>query len=257
MTYKNIILAALVLVITPMACDDPYNDQVQASDTEYVGNENQRPATALDEWLQNNFTLPYNIEVKYRWNASELDLFKTLVPPSVSKVQSVMEVVRKVWIDTYTSLAGDAFIKRYAPKQFVLVGSANYNFDGTITLGTAEGGRKVVLYIVNDFKKNDRHAVTEMAHVIEHEFTHILNQKISYPAELKAISAGKYTANWNTVSVGDARLAGFITNYAMSSPDEDIAEMVSMMLVLGREGYERMLSCETTADSYETVRKKE
>jgi substrate import-associated zinc metallohydrolase lipoprotein len=251
---KNISTAVLLVVITATACHDPYNDNASAGG-EYTGGPQTK--TALDNWLYEKFTLPYNIEVKYRQDASELDLYKTLVPPDADKVQSMMEVVRSVWIDTYASVAGDAFIKQYCPKQFVLVGSANYNFDGTITLGTAEGGRKVVLYVVNDLKKTDRYAVTEMAHVIEHEFTHILNQKVSYPAELKEISAGKYTANWNTVSVGDARLAGFITNYAMSSPDEDVAEMVSMMLVLGKEGYERVLSCETTADSYNVIRRKE
>ncbi|MBL0740416.1 zinc-binding metallopeptidase [Chryseolinea lacunae] len=252
--HKNSVLALLMVFLTVTACHDAYNDN-PASDGEYVGGPNAK--TPLDNWLNENFTQPYNIEVKYRQDASELDLFKTLVPPDQTKVKDVMEVVKSIWIDTYAGLAGDAFIKKYCPKQFVMVGSPSYNFDGSITLGTAEGGRKVVLYVVNSFLKTDRYAVTEMTHVIEHEFTHILNQQITYPAELKEVSAGKYTANWNTISVSQARQLGFITNYAMVSPDEDIAEMVSMMLVMGREGYERMLSCETTNDGYTALRKKE
>ncbi|MBT1695264.1 putative zinc-binding metallopeptidase [Fulvivirgaceae bacterium PWU4] len=257
MTYKKFFLFMAVMALAPMACEDPYNDNVDASQTDYVNNDNQRPPSALDTWLQNNFTAPYNIEVKYRWDASELDLFRAVVPPSVSKVQGVMEVVKKVWIDTYTKLAGEAFIKRYAPKQFVLVGSASYNFDGSVLLGTAEGGRKVVLYVVNDFDSSEEYAVKEMMHTIEHEFAHILHQNISYPSDFKEITPGDYTANWNITSLSQARARGFITSYAMASPDEDFVEMVAMMLVEGKEGYEAILTCETSAQSLALIRKKE
>src|SRR5687768_368416 len=142
MTCKNLILFAVIMALTAIACEDSYNDRVDPSQTDYVNNDNPHPPTALDTWLSTNFTHPYNIEVKYRWDASELDLYKAVVPPKVTKVQDVMEVVKSVWIDTYAEIAGDNFIKQYCPKQFVLVGSASYNFDGSITLGTAEGGRK-------------------------------------------------------------------------------------------------------------------
>ena len=257
MHYKNIIITLILLALTVVACEDSYNDGGDASDTDYVSNDDTRPATALDSWLKSNFTDPYNIEVKYHWDASELDLFRSVVPPKPAKVQPVMEVVKKVWIDTYSALAGADFIKKYCPKQFVLVGSARYNFDGSITLGTAEGGRKVVLYVVNDFVQTDAYAVKEMMHTIEHEFAHILHQTKAYPADFKQITPGDYTANWNTFSVSTARQRGFITNYAMLSPDEDFAEMVAMMLVEGQEGYEDILRCYTTAASAALIRKKE
>lgn len=257
MQYKNIFIFLIALAMTTVACEDSYTDGGDASDTDYVSNDNPRPPTALDNWLASNFTLPYNIEVKYHWDASELDLYKTMVPPAPARVQPVMEVVKKVWIDTYSALASPEFIKQYCPKQFVLVGSARYNFDGTITLGTAEGGRKVVLYVVNDFVQTDAYAVKEMMHTIEHEFAHILHQTKAYPAEFKQVTPGDYTANWNTFSVGAARQRGFITNYAMLSPDEDFAEMVAMLLVEGQAGYEEILRCYTTAASEALIRKKE
>jgi hypothetical protein len=139
----------------------------------------------------------------------------------------------------------------------VLVGSARYNFDGSITLGTAEGGRKVVLYVINDFEKNERFEVKQMMHTIEHEFTHILNQNISYPAAFKEVTPGGYTASWSSVPLSDARANGFITSYAMASPDEDFAEMVSIMLIEGKQGFENILSCETTDASYNQIRRKE
>lgn len=257
MSYKNFILFAVVMAFTAVACEDSYNDNVDASKTDYVTNDNPYPPTALDNWLSSNFTQPYNIQVKYRWDASELDLYKAVVPPSVNKVQDVMEVVKKVWIDTYTGIAGANFIKQYCPKQFVLVGSASYNFDGSFTLGTAEGGRKVVLYVINDFDRTSEYAVREMMHTIEHEFGHILHQNISYPAEFKEITPGDYSSNWNITSLSTARSKGFITSYAMASADEDFVEMIAMMLVEGKEGYEDILTCETDAVSQELIRKKE
>ena len=256
MYYKTIILALPLLAVTAVSCQDSY-DAGDVTDTDYVSNDDTRPATTLDVWLRNNFTNPYNIDVKYYWDASEVDIYKTLVPPKTSQVQPVMDVVKKVWIDTYSELAGEAFIKQYCPKQFVLVGSARYNFDGTITLGTAEGGRKVVLYVVNDFVQKDAYAVKEMMHTIEHEFAHILHQTKPYAAEFRQLTPGDYTANWNTFSVSAARQRGFITNYAMLSPDEDFAEMVAMMLVEGKEGYENILRCYTSASAEALIRKKE
>ncbi len=250
---KYLIMTAIILAAT--ACDDPYNDAVK--DTEYVTNDPKFPPTPLDNWLLYNFTQPFNIEVKYRWDASEADLYRTLVPPKVTQVQPLMEVVKSVWIDPYDQLAGGSFIKTYCPKQFLLIGSARYNIDGTFTLGTAEGGRKVVLYVVNDFVPEDRSALKTMLHIVHHEFGHILNQKIPYPSSFREITGGAYTSDWRFTSIAQARANGFITNYAMASPDEDFVEMVATMLIQGKEGYEAILDCETSATSLAILRKKE
>jgi substrate import-associated zinc metallohydrolase lipoprotein len=255
MAYKNIITLVVVLLLTGSACQDPYNDADGARD--YVNNDNKHTPTELDNWLTNTFTLPYNIEVKYRWDNSELNPYRNLVPPAVDKVQGVMEVVKKVWIDTYAEVASATFIKEYCPKQFVLVGSASYNFDGSFTIGTAEGGRKVVLYVINNFDPDDHDGVKEMIHTVEHEFGHILHQTVAYDTEFKEITAGRYTANWASVSLATARANGFITSYAMASPDEDFVEMIAVMLVEGKAAYERILSCETNATARALLRQKE
>lgn len=256
MHLKNFISLAFAMLFLVAGCNDPYNS-VEGKDEDYVNNDNKNQPTALDNWLFDNFTTPYNIEVKYRWDNSELDPYKNLVPPRADKVQGVMEVIRHVWIDPYTTLAGADFIKIYCPKQFVLVGSASYNFDGSTILGTAEGGRKVLLYVINKFDPDNYEGVKELIHTVEHEFGHILHQTIAYPSEFKEITAGSYTGNWSSVTTGEARARGFITNYAMASPDEDFVEMIAMMLVEGKTGYERILACETNVSSRELIRKKE
>ena len=48
------------------------------------------PQTELDRWLFENITAPYNMEVKYRWDRSEVDLTYTLVPVKEEVVRAVM-----------------------------------------------------------------------------------------------------------------------------------------------------------------------
>lgn len=204
----------------------------------------------IDNWIQDNLTTPLNVSVKYKWDQGELDFNRTLVPPKEEKIIPVLSAIKNVWINNYVAEAGEIFMKRYCPKFFVLVGSASYNTDGTITLGTAEGGRRILLYVLNDFRSkgmtgyvpSDSFNVKMMFHTIEHEFAHILHQTVMYPQDYKRISVGNYTSNWNNVSDNEARRDGFVTAYAMSAPDEDFVEMVSMMLVEGRAGFDNIVN---------------
>ncbi len=209
----------------------------------------------LDKWLYANFTKPYNISVKYRWDGTEYDNSKTLTPPKIEKVQPLMEVVRSCWIDAYTAETGQNFIKRFAPKQYVLVGSLQYNSGGTVTLGEAEGGVKVTLFNVNNFDKADRSVAKRVLKTIHHEFTHILNQTVTYQKEFLLITPSGYTADWNN-STGFAA-KGFISQYAQAAPGEDYAEMVSIMLTEGKQGYEAILKANTTASAVAQIRAKE
>ena len=228
----------------------------------------------IDHWIYDNLTKSYNIAVKYKWDQFELELNKTLVPPKEEKIIPVMEAVKKVWIDTYVAEAGELFIRKYCPKFFVLAGSASYNTDGTITLGTAEGGRKVVLYVLNNFRTktmpgyqpSDSNNIKMMFQTIEHEFGHILHQNIMYTQDFKRITTGLYTANWTNVSNAVARRDGFVTAYAMSAPDEDFVEMIAMMLVEGKTGFDKIVNSipagtsvngTTQADAKSRLRQKE
>jgi len=195
----------------------------------------------VDNWLDENYVTPYNIEVKYRFDGYELNLGKVLTPPREDKVIPVMETVKKTWIAPYELEAGATFLKTLSPKQFVLVGSAEYNSNGTITLGTAEGGRKIVLFGLNNFDTKSKFEVQRMLHIIHHEFGHILHQNIMYPAEYKSITPS-YTASWNDYSLADARSRGFITEYARNNPDDDFVEMISIMLIEGKAGIDAIVN---------------
>lgn len=201
------------------------------------------PQDSIDKWLRDTLTKPYNIDVKYRWDAFELDLDKTLVPPSLDKIVPMMRIVKYGWIDSYEEEAGSDFIKTFCPKQYELVGSVAYNTNGTVTLGEAEAGRKVILYRVNQLNIKDTVFVKRVLKTIQHEFGHILHQNILYSAEYPTITPG-YTTTWNTVSDANARAAGFITPYAMSGPDEDFVEMIAVMLTEGKANYDAIVNAQ-------------
>ncbi len=211
--------------------------------------------TPLDNWLYGTFTQPFNLEVKYRWDGSELDPTKTLVPPDTARVRPLMEVVNSGWIQPYIAEKGATFIKQYSPKQYMLVGSVEYNSGGTVKLGEAEGGFRVTLYNVNNFSKSTRSNVQGVLKTIHHEFAHILHQTIIYPKDFPLLTGGSYTADWNNQPLADAYSYGYVTQYSRAAPEEDFAEMVSVMLTQGRGGYETLLK--QTGVNVAIIRKKE
>ncbi|MES1216516.1 MAG: putative zinc-binding metallopeptidase [Bacteroidota bacterium] len=204
----------------------------------------------IDTWIYDSLTVPYNVTTKYKWDQGELDFNRLLVPPLEEKIIPVLSTIKRVWISNYTAEAGDIFMKRLCPKLFVLVGSPSFNPDGTVVLGSAEGGRQIILYAINYFRvkgmtgyvATDSFNVKEMMHTIEHEFGHILHQTVLYPADFKLICAGSYTSNWNNVPDGVAHQNGFVTAYAQASTDEDFVEMIATMLVEGKAGFDNLVN---------------
>jgi substrate import-associated zinc metallohydrolase lipoprotein len=245
-TIKSLIILLSVALFTACSSDD---DLSGLEDIPGLGGDTWQK-TELDKWLYDTLVVPYNIEAKYKWDQFEFELDKTLVPPQESMIKPALQSIKKVWIDTYVAEAGALFFKRNSPKFLILCGSASWNVDnGTITLGTAEGGRKVVIYAINSFrikgmpnyKPSDSATLKQIFHVIEHEFGHILHQTILYPPSFKNISAGRYSANWNNITDEEAHASGFITPYAMSGFDDDFVEMISLMMIDGRDGFNRLV----------------
>lgn len=190
--------------------------------------------------------MPFNIDVEYKWDATDMmpSIDKQLVPVDEELVIPFMQVMYDVWFSPYEQTAGLDFVKEITPKKVVLVGSPEYEF-GAIKLGQAEGGRKILLLNVNGFDPSDAANVKEFLHTIEHEFAHILHQTVLFDKNYEKISAGNYLpSGWTSVSDSEARQLGFITPYAMSGKDEDFVEMISMIMVYGREWYEETVLTE-------------
>ncbi len=243
MRFINPLLFVIVSMVTIVSCRK--EDALHVDDISGLGGDTWPPGP-IDQWLYDTLTVPYNIATKYKWDQFELEVNKTIVPPKEEKVIPVMSTIKRVWIEPYIAQAGELFFKTYCPKFFVLAGSGSYNLDGSVTLGTAEGGRKVVLYALNDFKNKsmpdyvpaDSGVLKQMFHVIEHEFTHILDQNAQRPVAFDAVCKGLYTADWINTNDAGALQDGFISAYALSSPIEDFAETLSLMIIDGRAAFD-------------------
>jgi substrate import-associated zinc metallohydrolase lipoprotein len=248
--YKKIVVLSSVIFLGACASDEPLTDSILDVSTP--------SKTALDNWIDTNYLIPYNINIQYKWNQNVVDNNRFLAPPLQSKVQPALEIVQKIWLDSYKAVAGADFVKTIAPREFVLVGGRNLNTTGTITLGLAEGGQRITLFETDNVNKKDRANVKRFVQTIQHEYIHILNQTKPFDEKtLSKITPTGYTSNWYATPTSVAREEGFITDYARSNINEDFAEMSASMLVNSKAEYAAILAGITNQTAVANIRLKE
>lgn len=248
--YKVIVLITGVFLFAACA----HEDQPTESQLDYT----EPNRTELDTWLATSFLDPYNIKVYYEWNQNLVDNNRYLYPPAVENVESAMEVVKSIWIDSYSTIGGKDFVKKIAPREFVLVGGTNLNTTGTQTLGLAEGGQRVTLFKIDYLNRSSRAAVTEFIHTIQHEYVHILNQTKPFDAQAwSKLTPSGYTSSWYIQPTATSRSLGFITSYARLNVYEDFAETAATILTSSKAEYDAILASVTDATAKANLRKKE
>lgn len=182
----------------------------------------------FDVWIYKNFTADYNISLTYRLDDEETDMEYNLSPADYTKSIALAQIVKYVWIEAYVEHVDKEFMQVYCPKQLMFVGSPAYN-NGSIVLGTAEGGLKVTLYNVNYLNLASISMTTLNTYyfkTMHHEFAHILHQTVDYSTDYANITPSDYTStSWVNVSDSDALDMGFITPYGSSEVNEDFVEM--------------------------------
>ncbi|MDA6071778.1 putative zinc-binding metallopeptidase [Flavobacterium sp. AC] len=248
--YKTILMiTGTILFISCAHEDQPTESQLDFS---------QSTKTELDKWIDTGFLDPYNIKVYYEWNQNLVDNTRYLFPPTIEKVKPALEIVKTIWIDSYTTIGGANFVKKIAPREFVLVGGVNLNTTGTRTLGLAEGGQRVTLFQVDYLNKNSRPDVTEFIHTIQHEYVHILNQTKPFDEQAwSKLTPSGYTTSWYVEEIEDSRELGFITSYARLNIYEDFAETASTILTSSKAEYAAILASITDPAGKASIQKKE
>ncbi|MBR1801461.1 MAG: putative zinc-binding metallopeptidase [Bacteroidaceae bacterium] len=226
--YTHLILA---LVCCSCAATALLSCSDEELDSQSVFEDRASTKKSFDNWLFENYVMPYNIELKYHLEDKETDFQYSLVPATTENSIKVAHAVLYCWLQAYDEVAGATFTRKYVPKVIQLVGSNAHNKKGTVVMGTAENGMKVTLYAVNFFT-NDRSTLNSYFQIMHHEFTHILTQNIDYDTEFRTISDGDYiTGDWSNKFESESLAAGFITPYAMSEYNEDFAETLSYYLI--------------------------
>lgn len=198
--------------------------------------------TPLDIAIYETYTKPYNIEVVYRWDAGLMGFTTVLVPADESRVLPVMNILKKGWIEPFEEIVGSDFVKRYVPKQYVLIGSYAYTSSGNIVLGSADQGLKVNMYGINQINLKSMDGVRQVLGTVHHELAHVLHQNIMYPADFELVCAGDYDSNGLNISQAVARSLGFTGGYGMTGPNEDFATLVSTMLNNSKAEFDAMIN---------------
>lgn len=214
--------------------------------------------TEFDDWIYEEFVVPYNIDVKYKWDPFEVNLGYNYSPVDEEKARMLLLAIKRVWIEPYEKCGGPEIIKKASPKRYVLVGSLEYTSTGGATAGTAEGTNKITIFNVNTFDITNNLMIKDRLSTVHHEYAHTLAANILYPEEWKSISKDFYTSLWNNsaMTAAAAMEYGFVTRYARANPDEDWAETIAEILIQGRSWFEKYAT-EAGADGGNMLRAKE
>lgn len=241
---KKYLLYALLAVSTGTALVSCSEDDLNA---ESVITIDKKQANDFDKWLTANFVNPYNLEFKYRYEYKETDADYYTIPADLNQAIEMAHLVKYLCLESYDEVAGIDFTRNYFPKMIFTIGEWEYRNNGTIILGTAESGKKILLTGVNylDTYKSSPAALNHYYFkTIHHEFTHILNQTKEYSAEFKLITGNSYVADsWSKEPFDVGYLErGFISDYAQHSDTEDFAEMMSLYVTNSKEQWDEWMA---------------
>lgn len=241
---KKYLLYALLAVSTGTALVSCSEDDLNA---ESVITIDKKQANDFDKWLTANFVNPYNLEFKYRYEYKETDADYYTIPAELNQAIEMAHLVKYLCLESYDEVAGIDFTRNYFPKMIFTIGEWEYRNNGTIILGTAESGKKILLTGVNylDTYKSSPAALNHFYFkTIHHEFTHILNQTKEYSAEFKLITGNSYVADsWSEEPFDVGYLErGFISDYAQHSDTEDFAEMMSLYVTNSKEQWDEWMA---------------
>lgn len=246
---KYILLFAVALfALSLSSCrkEDPLNP-------ESIITVNTKEKNDFDKWLEANFVNPYNISIKYRYEMDQTSSYSYYTIPADLECSIIMaHLVKYLCIDSYDEVAGVKFTRTYFPKMFFFIGEWEYSNNGTFRLGTAEGGKKIILTGLNYLPYVMQGAYSTYSgdpegglnhyyvKTIHHEFTHILNQTKDFPADFRLVTPTSYVADsWSDDEYESGYLPrGFVSAYSQKEDREDFAEILSLYITNSQETWD-------------------
>lgn len=237
--FNILYIFAAVICLAASCSEDPLSENSVIKVKKYEEND-------FDRWLRVNFLTPYNIDFIYRYEFIESDMNYYTVPADMNSSIMMAHLVKYLCIESYDEVAGITFTRTYFPKMFFLIGEFEYRNNGTMILGTAEGGKKILLsglnylsLIANDIEALNYYYIK----TIHHEFVHILNQTVEFSADYKLITGSGYVADsWSEYPYNVGYLErGFISSYSQHSATEDFAEIMSTYITNSKDWWEEQM----------------
>lgn len=243
--YTKIILSTILIGLSLMLFTSCKEDTLTLDDPNREYELLKGKETDTDKWIKANLTDVYNIDAIWRWDYKEAGYNKSFVPPTEENVIPFLSMVNEAFLKAYIEHKGNEFLNPLVPKQLLLLGEWGYNTNGTITLGQAEAGQKIVFYGVDYWKEGaDRGYpwVRQAIHTMFHEFGHVLHQNKLFSEDFEKVTAAGYTAQWNNESELDSRIAGFVSSYSRLNQNEDFVELIAFYTTLSEEAWQALIS---------------
>ena len=235
--YIIICVGAAISAFSSCRGGDDFTESI--FDTKTPAVDESKATYPFDKWLYDNFVVPYNTEIQYKFNFPASNLSYQLTASDYKKSQLLAHFIKYLFYDVYTKYAGEEFMKKYGPRIFHFIGSKAYSpTTETETLGYASGGVKITLISVNGMKlwtPESEYSATDMEllnkdqfHTMHHEFSHILHQTKSYPVNFGQITPTDYDGrDWQERDSVKSHSLGFVTQYGSSATYEDFVETLS------------------------------
>ena len=236
---------SLIIILTCVLGSCNNDEDVDKAHSIFSTEEVER--AMFDKWILDNYTNTYNIELKYRMEDNESDMSHVLIPAEYTKSVVLAKIVKHVWLEAYDEVTGTPkFLCQYVPRTIHFIGSPAYEDNGTMVLGTAEGGMKITLYNVNDINPEyiDMNVLNEYYFgTMHHEFAHILHQTKNYDPSFDRITENAYIgSDWYMTRTEEAWKQGFVTPYAMSESREDFVENIAIYVTNTASYWDNMLA---------------
>lgn len=247
-------LGALLLVVAATACE---NDEL-SSQSIFDDNE-QEEKSAFDLWLERHYVEPYNVNFEYRMPDRETHFNYWVAPPPLDKSIEIAKLIKFVLLDGMAELMQEQkdpllLARTYFPRLLFLVGSYEIDGSGKVVLASAENGIQINLLGVKFFDRTKD--CEQITGTMIHEFAHILDGNRAVPIEYDLITKEGYIGDQYTNAPNDYLENGFLSNYARSTPAEDIAVMVAALVGNDAQWWEETLNSIQSAEARAKIEKK-
>ena len=219
----NKIAFLLLFVLNCIACSEDKLNEVSVIDEGKA----QIESTELDNWILNNITKPYGIEVIYRWEKNNKEL----------------------GLETYrlNEVGGKDFLLGRVPIKLYLYGGGNPDENGVERLYNPQlTAAEMCIYNVNDFEAGNADKVFVLMRSVHHQLAKRLMQLMNYDYDkFFAISGHRYTGTTEPIAAplgyaqtgkekfgldSYANKRGFYTMLSFLSAEDDFAEIISSTL---------------------------
>lgn len=202
------------------------------------------PQTELDQWLSEEFTRPYNIEVGYTRTPYRETDWPDNLPPNREKIRPLLEALKALWIVPFEQAGGTPFMKEYVPRQILLWGDVNLNSLQIGEINTSLGEAVLPVFGVDRFSTATAENLFPYVRMATFAFAKRLVQgRPSLLDKFAALNPSSFYYDWSKsadVSKGEYSFhgtpyswkKGFFSNGAMESSLCDFAETLSMLVCL-------------------------